>query len=74
MITKRMLKEQNQQLALINDELEADRNNLNLYLYWLEKNFHDVFEDMATYFDGMPSYTSSIHLKLDDLPEDFIIN
>ena len=59
-----------QQLA---DMYEAENYNLNLYLYWLEKNFADIYEDMVTYFKGMPAYAGN-KLITEDLPEDFFCN
>ena len=48
--------------------------NLNLYLYWLEQNFADIYEDMQTYFEGMAGYAGDKLIKIDELPDDFVFN
>lgn len=53
-------------------ELDETVYNLNLYLYWLEKNFPDIFEDAMTYFDGMAGYVGD--KRITNIPEDFVFN
>lgn len=48
--------------------------NLNLYLYWLEQNFADIYEDMQTYFDGMAGYVGDKLINPAELPDDFVFN
>ena len=55
------------------DKREADHYNLNLYIYWLEKNFPDVYDDMQNYFEGMPGYYGLSIIK-DNFPDDFFCN
>ena len=48
-------------------------HNLTLYLYWLEKNFPDIYEDMQTYFEGMAGYLGD-KLITEKLPPEFYCN
>ena len=70
---RRLYNEALNECVFIKYESENRIHNLTLYLYWLEKNFPDIFEDMMTYFDGMAGYTGDKLIK-DDLPEDFYFN
>lgn len=49
---------------------ENQIHNLTLYLYWLEKNYPNVYSKMNTYFEGMAGYIGDKLIK-DQLPQEF---
>ena len=62
------------ELVIEKQDYENQVYNLNLYLYWLEQNFSDIYQDMQTYFEGMAGYVGDKLINPTELPDDFVFN